>query len=66
MRDLESGVICALPWQHCRASTPFAKLLVGQVPPIILARLLYLGAGPGLLARVLQVLGNRAVRFLVK
>jgi len=39
---------------------------VGQVPPIILVRLLYLGAGPGLLARVLQVLGNCAMRLLVK
>jgi len=55
-------------WQHCGASTPFAKLLliVGQVPPIILARSLYLGAGPGLLAWVLQVLGNCAIPLLVK
>jgi len=28
--------------------------------------LLYLGAGPGLLVRVLQVLGNCAMRLLVK
>jgi hypothetical protein len=62
---MKSGAIYALPWQHCGASTPFAKL-VGQVPPIILARLLYLGAGPGLLVRVLQVLGNCAMRLLVK
>jgi len=31
------------------ASTPFAKLLVGSVPPILLAGLLYLGSGFGLL-----------------
>ncbi|WP_211441353.1 DMT family transporter [Collimonas humicola] len=30
------------------ASTPFAKLLVGQVPPVMLAALLYLGSGVGL------------------
>src|SRR6202158_1423595 len=30
------------------ASTPFAKLLVGDVPPILLAGLLYLGRGLGL------------------
>jgi drug/metabolite transporter (DMT)-like permease len=32
------------------ASTPFAKMLVGQVPPVTLAGLLYLGSGIGLLA----------------
>ena len=30
------------------ASTPFAKLLVGDVPPLLLAGLLYLGSGLGL------------------
>jgi drug/metabolite transporter (DMT)-like permease len=30
------------------ASTPFAKLLVGDIPPILLAGLLYLGSGLGL------------------
>jgi drug/metabolite transporter (DMT)-like permease len=30
------------------ASTPFAKLLVGEVPPLLLAGLLYLGSGLGL------------------
>jgi drug/metabolite transporter (DMT)-like permease len=35
------------------ASTPFAKLLVGQIPPIILAGLLYLGSGIGLLSWLL-------------
>jgi len=32
------------------ASTPFAKLLVGQVAPVVLAGLLYLGSGLGLLS----------------
>eukprot|EP01133_Synstelium_polycarpum_P021297 gene21297-25581_t len=32
------------------ASTPFAKTLVGQVAPVILAGVLYLGSGLGLLA----------------
>ena len=31
------------------ASTPFAKLLVGSVPPVALAGMLYLGSGLGLL-----------------
>ncbi len=31
------------------ASTPFAKLLVGQLPPVLLAGLLYLGSGFGLM-----------------
>ena len=30
------------------ASTPFAKILVGQIPPVMLAGLLYLGSGLGL------------------
>jgi hypothetical protein len=29
------------------ASTPFAKLLLGQLPPVLLAGLLYLGSGLG-------------------
>ena len=37
------------------ASTPFAKLLVGEIPPVLLAGLLYLGSGLGLgLMRVLR------------
>jgi len=32
------------------ASTPFAKLLLGTMPPVLLAGLLYLGSGIGLLA----------------
>jgi drug/metabolite transporter (DMT)-like permease len=35
------------------ASTPVAKLLVGQVPPLLLAGLLYLGSGLGLGALLL-------------
>ncbi|MBI4203418.1 MAG: EamA family transporter [Betaproteobacteria bacterium] len=38
------------------ASTPFAKLLLGNVPPLGLAGLLYLGSGLGLLA--VHVLGR--------
>jgi drug/metabolite transporter (DMT)-like permease len=30
------------------ASTPFAKTLVGDVPPMLLAGFLYLGSGAGL------------------
>jgi len=30
------------------ASTPFAKRLVGEMPPILLAGILYLGSGSGL------------------
>src|ERR1035437_831 len=30
------------------ASTPFAKMLVGQITPVLLAGLLYLGSGVGL------------------
>jgi hypothetical protein len=30
------------------ASTPFAKILVGDVQPVLLAALLYLGSGIGL------------------
>ncbi|WP_417276766.1 EamA family transporter [Castellaniella sp.] len=38
------------------ASTPFAKQLVGDMPPVLLAGLLYLGSGVGLWAfRILRV-----------
>lgn len=30
------------------ASTPFAKLLSGELPPVLLAGLLYLGSGIGI------------------
>mgnify|MGYP000278813250 CR=1 FL=1 len=39
------------------ASTPFAKLLVGTVPPLLLAGLLYLGSGLGLF--VIRLLRDR-------
>jgi drug/metabolite transporter (DMT)-like permease len=45
-----SGVLSALAAAALfGASTPFAKLLVGSMPPILLAGLLYLGSGIGLL-----------------
>lgn len=45
------------------ASTPLAKLLVGDMPPLLLAGLLYLGSGLGLGALlVLRVLRNPQVR----
>lgn len=48
---MKSGVIFALAAATLfGASTPFAKLLVGEIPPIILAGLLYLGSGIGLLS----------------
>lgn len=56
-----SGVIYALTAAVLfGASTPFAKLLVGQVEPILLAGLLYLGSGCGLFAwRWLAARGKR-------
>ena len=36
------------------ASTPFAKLLVGNMPPVLLAGLLYLGSGLGLTLTLVQ------------
>ena len=43
------------------ASTPFAKLLVGELPPLLLAGLLYLGSGVGLvLIRVVRDRGWRS------
>src|SRR5216684_6574355 len=44
------------------ASTPFAKLLLGELTPLLLAGLLYLGSGLGLLAWIaLRPAANRAV-----
>jgi drug/metabolite transporter (DMT)-like permease len=52
------------------ASTPFAKRLVGDVPPLMLAGLLYLGSGVGLSAmlglRALVARGNLDVAWPVK
>src|SRR6266567_1977476 len=51
---MKSGVIYALAAAALfGASTPFAKLLVGEIPPIILAGLLYFGSGIGLLSWLL-------------
>ena len=45
------------------ASTPFAKILVGQVSPVALAGMLYLGSGIGLLlCFILRALLNRRQR----
>src|SRR3954452_2937276 len=51
------------------ASTPFAKLLVGDVHPALLAAILYLGSGTGLLLfrsarRVLQMTSSDANEHL--
>lgn len=47
---MHTGVIYALLAAALfGASTPFAKLLVGTVPPVALAGMLYLGSGLGLL-----------------
>lgn len=46
------------------ASTPFAKLLAGRVPPVLLAGLLYLGSGLGLgLVRCVRDRGFAAPRL---
>ena len=51
MRKLNKSVVHALlAAMLFGASTPFAKLLVGQLPPALLAGLLYLGSGLGLIA----------------
>ncbi|HWW19839.1 MAG TPA: DMT family transporter [Steroidobacteraceae bacterium] len=42
------------------ASTPFAKLLAGRVPPIMLAGLLYLGSGLGL--SVVRLIRDRGLK----
>ena len=43
------------------ASTPFAKLLTGEMPPVLLAGLLYLGSGLGLtVARLIRDGGLKA------
>jgi drug/metabolite transporter (DMT)-like permease len=49
------------------ASTPFAKLLLGDVPPILLAGLLYLGSGLGLtLVRLARDRGLSAPRLTAR
>lgn len=50
-RPVGRGVVYALAAAALfGASTPFAKLLVGRVDPVLLAGLLYLGSGCGLFA----------------
>jgi len=53
---MNAGILAALAAAVLfGASTPLAKLLVGTVPPVMLAGLLYLGSGIGLLGyRVLR------------
>ena len=46
------------------ASTPLAKLLTGDIPPLLLAGLLYLGSGVGLGALLLA--RNLAARLVVE
>jgi drug/metabolite transporter (DMT)-like permease len=43
------------------ASTPFAKLLLGEISPVVLAGLLYLGSGLGL--ALLRLATDRSERF---
>ena len=55
---VRGGVIYALAAATLfGASTPFAKLLVGRVDPVLLAGMLYLGSGCGLMAW--RLLGTR-------
>ncbi len=58
---LHKGVVYALLAAALfGASTPFAKSLVGQVPPVALAGMLYLGSGLGLLGfYLLRALAQR-------
>lgn len=51
MRRPDTAVVAALAAAALfGASTPFAKALVGNVPPLLLAGILYLGSGVGLAA----------------
>ena len=46
---MSPGILCALAAAALfGASTPFAKNLIGDIPPIVLAGLLYAGSGVGL------------------
>jgi drug/metabolite transporter (DMT)-like permease len=48
-KNLPAGVgVAILAAALFGASTPFAKLLLGEIPPVLLAGLLYLGSGVGL------------------
>jgi drug/metabolite transporter (DMT)-like permease len=49
VRTMRTGVYCALAGAFLfGASTPLAKLLVGELDPLLLAGLLYAGSGAGL------------------
>lgn len=51
---MNRGVLCALGAAALfGASTPFAKLLLGEVSPLVLAAVLYLGSGIGLAAWII-------------
>ena len=46
---LSRGPVCGLAAAALFGiSTPFSKLLLGEIPPVLLAGLLYLGSGLGL------------------
>ena len=64
MKSLPSGVGVAFAAAALfGASTPFAKLLLGEVSPLLLAGLLYLGSGMGLfLVRLLRQSSTRSNR----
>ncbi len=53
---MNASILCALIAAALfGASTPLAKMLIGDCPPILLAGLLYLGSGLGLtIARVVR------------
>ena len=58
MADMKMDILSAIAAAALfGASTPFAKLLAGAMPPLLLAGLLYLGSGFGLLA--LRLLRDR-------
>src|SRR5579859_4884638 len=65
---MSTGIYCALAGALLfGASTPLAKLLVGELPPLMLAGLLYAGTGAGLsawlLVRAARSGAKRAVAF---
>jgi drug/metabolite transporter (DMT)-like permease len=65
LRPPRGGVVFAiLAAASFGLSTPFAKLLLGQQPPILLAGLLYLGSGVGLsLLRIVAGKDEREARL---
>ena len=61
MKKLPAGVGAAiLAAVLFGASTPFAKLLLGKMPPVLLAGLLYLGSGIGLTLLMFGTLATAA------